>query len=648
MREENVTQEDGRAVRSGTKQRTISRQVILSLLGAVSAAFVLALALIFALFTWRTIQDTLQEMENVAAFYVNTMNEIGDWLVIYPKDFVSDVTRLSTELHYDIYSREALDRITQWLYESQSNYGDRAEFSEISVVDSGGEIIASTDPDKIGWHMDSAPETRAFYENLKENGSYCQEDFGPSFTDPDASVLYFGAVSESGVAVYYCMDRTAYRTYFEWLYSPTFTYSTIGISGIFVMCDKDKNIIGSTSDLYNGSVMDAPVFAFDVNEVEPLKMFRAKWDGADCYVITGWDHKNEYCTTGIIPLEEVFADRNATVGAMFLVMLVVLGSAFALLAVLMRRTIVEGVVRIAASLGRIMDGNQEERVVVRTAAEFCSLSDGINATVDTLKRMKAEAAARIDAELAYAKQIQFSALPSVFPPFPKRTEFDLYARMDTAKEVGGDFYDFYLLDGERLAFLIADVSGKGIPAALFMMRAKTMIKNLAEENHPVNEILTMANRRLCEGNDAGMFVTVWMCILNYQTGEAEYANAGHNQPVLRRKDGTFEYLTTRPGFVLAGLKQVRYRKNPLTFQPGDEIYLYTDGVTEANNAEEAMFGEERLAASLNSVPDEDARLLCDRVKADVDGFVGDAPQFDDITMVCLRYLGQAEAGTAEA
>ena len=226
-------------------------------------------------------------------------------------------------------------------------------------------------------------------------------------------------------------------------------------------------------------------------------------------------------------------------------------------------------------------------VDVRSNTEFSSLSDDINSTVTTLKRYIAEAAARIDKELEYAKQIQLSALPT---NFPKDEDYSIYAQMMAAKEVGGDFYDFYKLNDTTVAFLAADVSGKGIPAAMFMMTAKTIIKDLAESGMTVNDIFTKANEKLCENNESGMFVTAWMGILDLTTGNLQFANAGHNPPVLKRRDGSFEYLKTRAGFVLAGMEGVRYRVGELTLYPGDRLFLYTDGVPEATNADNKLYG----------------------------------------------------------
>ena len=209
--------------------------------------------------------------------------------------------------------------------------------------------------------------------------------------------------------------------------------------------------------------------------------------------------------------------------------------------------------------------------------------------------------------------------------------------MDTAKEVGGDFYDFYMLGEDKLAFLVADVSGKGIPAAMFMMTAKTLIKGFAEMGLEVNEVFTQSNAKLCEGNEADMFVTAWMGILDLKTGVLSYANAGHNPPALRSRDGDYAFVRSRPNLILAGMDGVQYRKHELQLRPGDELYLYTDGVTEAQNLSNELFGEQRLLSSLNEAKGMSVEEICKKVKADVDIFAGAADQFDDITMLSIKW-----------
>ncbi len=331
--------------------------------------------------------------------------------------------------------------------------------------------------------------------------------------------------------------------------------------------------------------------------------------------------------------------RNVTLYLVVFMEILIYTAMFILIYQMLKKKVVRNLQKVNAGLKAIADGNLDIVIDVRAYREFSALSDDVNATVATLKRYIKEAEERIDRELEFARQIQHSALPSVFPPFPERTDFDLYASMDAAREVGGDFYDFYFVGENQLAFLVADVSGKGIPAALFMMTAKTIIKDLAESGLPVDEVLTLTNDRLCKNNEAGMFVTVWMGILNLKTGLVRFANAGHNPPLVRRGSGGFEYFRSRPCLVLAGMEGVRYRAGEMQLAPGDTIFLYTDGVTEATNADEELYGETRLNRSLDACGGGTIDGLCRRIKADVDAFVEDAPQFDDITMLALKYKG---------
>ena len=243
---------------------------------------------------------------------------------------------------------------------------------------------------------------------------------------------------------------------------------------------------------------------------------------------------------------------------------------------------------------------------------------------------------RIGTELRVATQIQASMLPCLFPAFPEREEFDIYASMAPAKEVGGDFYDFFLVDDDHLALVIADVSGKGIPAALFMVTAKTMLKNAARADLSPKAVLEQVNGQLCENNEAEMFVTVWLGLYEISTGKLTAANAGHEYPAIRRSGGAFELYRDRHGFVLAGLEGSRYQEYELTLEPGDTLFVYTDGVTEATNGTNDLYGAGRMIRTLNLAPDVRPKELIRWVKADVERFVGAAPRFDDITMLAFQ------------
>ncbi|MER2053928.1 MAG: PP2C family protein-serine/threonine phosphatase [Clostridia bacterium] len=247
-------------------------------------------------------------------------------------------------------------------------------------------------------------------------------------------------------------------------------------------------------------------------------------------------------------------------------------------------------------------------------------------------------------ELSIATNIQTDMLPNRFPAFPDRTEFDLFARMDPAKEVGGDFYDFFMIDDDRLAVVIADVSDKGVPAALFMMSAKIIINYCAQSGGTPGEILTEANAELSKKNKHKMFVTVWMGILELSTGMLTCTNAGHEYPVIRGQDGVFRVFRDKHGIPVAAMPKMKYRDYELRMEPGDAIFVYTDGVPEASNEKGDMYGMERLEETLNRLAGENPEGILRGIREDVDQFVKDAKQFDDLTMLCLEYRGPSDGG----
>jgi sigma-B regulation protein RsbU (phosphoserine phosphatase) len=249
---------------------------------------------------------------------------------------------------------------------------------------------------------------------------------------------------------------------------------------------------------------------------------------------------------------------------------------------------------------------------------------------------------RISTELSLANRIQQSMLPSIFPAFPERTEFDLFAQMRTAKEVGGDFYDYFLIDKNHLCLVMADVSGKGVPAALFMMASKIILGSCAMLGKSPAEILAMTNQAICSNNTEDMFVTVWLGILDIRTGTLTAANAGHEYPMLMQPDGKFEIVKDRHGLFIGAMEGIKYQEYTLQLQPGAKLFLYTDGVTEATNAEEKMFGMDKTVDALNLNPKASTHEILETVQREIDGFVKEADQFDDITMLCLEYRGTDE------
>ena len=303
--------------------------------------------------------------------------------------------------------------------------------------------------------------------------------------------------------------------------------------------------------------------------------------------------------------------------------------------------------RTASGVRRVSTGEEEHSAIsqlnIHTGDEIQALSEAIktmeveiNEYIQDLTTVTAEKE-RIGAELNVATQIQADMLPRIFPAFPEREEFDVYATMNPAKEVGGDFYDFFLVDDDHLAVVIADVSGKGVPAALFMVIAKTLIKNHTQNQEEPGAVFTHTNEQLCEGNDAGLFVTAWMGVLEISTGKFVYVNAGHNPPVLCRPGEEARYMQVLPNLPAGLMEGWQYEAQETSLPPGTMLYFYTDGVSESENKAKELYSEERLLRDLEQLKGETPQAVVETVAARLRGHAAGAEQNDDITMLCIRY-----------
>ena len=349
-----------------------------------------------------------------------------------------------------------------------------------------------------------------------------------------------------------------------------------------------------------------------------------------------------------VPMTILDEARMAYVYHVMIVTVVVLVLFLAVYLLFLNRSLIRPVEKITSEAKRFADTNvkstdalaeihQRDEIGI-LASSITKMEADVENYIQNLTAVTAEKE-RISTELSVATQIQADMLPSIFPPFPNRTEFEIYASMRPAKEVGGDFYDFFLTDEDHLGIVIADVSGKGVPAALFMVIAKTLIKNHAQNGETPAEIFTSVNDQLCENNKEGMFVTAWMGILELSSGKLTYVNAGHNPPLRKTEDGRFEYFKSPAGFVLAGLEGIPYKQHEEHLNQGDMLYLYTDGVTEAADVSERLYGEDRLQNTLNANVGLAPEELILEVQKDISVFVGEADQSDDITMLCLEFHG---------
>ena len=314
------------------------------------------------------------------------------------------------------------------------------------------------------------------------------------------------------------------------------------------------------------------------------------------------------------------------------------------------RTLIQPITTLKNGTDELVNNLDSEEAFVsgiHTGDELEALAHSIEEMDRSLKHYVRENTAitaereRLNTELELAGSIQMDMLPCDFPPFPERSEFDLYASMNPAKEVGGDFYDFFLVDEDHLALVIADVSGKGIPGALFMMMVKIMVQNCVLAGLSPKQVMEQVNEQIAENNSESMFVTVWLGILDIPSGKLTAVNAGHEYPIFKKPGGCYELIKDKHGLAVGTMEGIRYREYEMQFEPGSSLFVYSDGLPEANNRAEELFGMARTVAALNENPDLSPEETLCAVERAVDTFVGDAPQFDDLTMLCVAYHGAA-------
>jgi len=350
---------------------------------------------------------------------------------------------------------------------------------------------------------------------------------------------------------------------------------------------------------------------------------------------------NEWVLSFQIPENEMFTQMTRQ----NIIFMIIMEISFALLLILVllliSRFINAPIKRLTKGVALIELGNLDMKIDIKSNDEIGQLAGTFNKMTNDLKKSiekndrEREEKKRITTELAIAKAIQASLLPNSFAAFPDRNEFEIFADMTPAKEVGGDFYDFFLIDNDNLAVVIADVSGKGIPASLFMVRTRTLINNFSSGKSP-KEVLEFVNNKLFANNDACIFVTAIFGIYNISKGRFNFVNAGHNPPLLKKKEGLFEYVKKEPQIVLAVMKDVKYKEEEIILEKGDTLYFYTDGVTEAMNSGNELFGEDRLKDALNKYRSSFPNDLIYNIKDEVDSFAAGTEQSDDIAMVALR------------
>ena len=442
----------------------------------------------------------------------------------------------------------------------------------------------------------------------------------------------------------------------------------IGETGTCFVLNDDMTFIAHR-DMQNENF--DPELKSHVDNYSFINMLRASedgivesvYEGKDCYIAysqldeTGW----HFCAT--IETSEVTApavrakeesdkltettqngmqDELFSTYRMFMIYFAIVGILITLISFAVTGTITRPIQRLTENVKAIGQGDFDRKIPIESGDEIGMLSERFNEMQDNLKvymenitKVTAEKE-RIGAELDVAAHIQADMLPNIFPPFPDRPEFDIYASMTPAKEVGGDFYDFFFIDNDHLALVIADVSGKGVPAALFMMMSKILVGNYALMSSTPAETLMKVNTQICKNNSNDMFVTVWLGFLTISTGEVVASNAGHEYPVLKKADGRYEIMKDKHKPPIGTMDGIKYQDYEFTLEKGGGLFIYTDGVAEATDSSNELYGTDRMIAALNMEPDAVPEKLLANVRKDVDTFVGSAPQFDDLTMLSVR------------
>ncbi len=535
-----------------------------------------------------------------------------------------------------------LHSVDQATNEECGQLAQELDVAEVHAIDEDGIIVATNVPEFVGFDMASGKQSSEFL-SLLPGGTKAElaQSYQPISYDESTSRKYAG-VSVPGGIVQVGYDAQNFLDDLSAQVESAVKNRRVGQTGLLVVIDEQGDVVSTRGDVAG---RDANQLAQDAAKAGASTMFRTTYEGQECYAYG--EEVEGYKLVAMLPMSEAFFARNMSVLTMSYMEVLVFAALFLVIYFAIKRVVVRSIWKVNGRLGQITQGDLNVEVDVRGSTEFASLSDDINQTVGALKN----SIAVVQADLEMAAGIQANSLPAITPAIEAYPQFELFASMEPAKEVGGDFYDFFLVDDDHLALVVADVSGKGVPAALFMMQSKTVIKMETLSGLDPAGVLLRTNADLSEKNDDDMFTTAWIGILEISTGTLVYADAGHEKMALYR-NGAWELPPKPNGAVaLAAFEpelydtlpdKYRFRNHTIVLQPGDALLQYTDGVTEATDADDELFGEERLLDTLNDVPDASPEKVLPYVREQVSAFVQEAPQFDDLTMLGLLYKGSSE------
>ena len=638
-------------MKKNRRKKKITSIVTKWLILAVSVACVLSLGFTYLFLYERTQNDVYDLLEQNSHDLINDVFRATDEDILYNqvnyyRDIISTAETLNKEKAIEYFESQADENV------------------ELTIINNEGKITASSERSVCGENVLKNKSER-FEAPAEILNSYLKEkketpDITKAISVYDTKVLslaldgkrklyYYGMSLKdwSGVFVY-GVSETMYDSYINSRSEQIATYRHIGREGYYLIIQKSSMyIIGGTGRERFGEkfsypelisdMVDAPTI--DENENEKMTSGRMDFYGVPSYYSISGIKDN--LVVAVYPVSEAHESMDRILRYTFAAEIAVFLVLFILIMLLVKKLVINDVHSVNTTLNSITQGDLEAKADVRRTYEFDALSTDINTTVDKLKLLIKEAEERIDEELALAAKIQSSFIPHEFPPFPDRDEFELYASMIPAKEVGGDFYDYFFVDEDHLALVMADVSGKGIPAAMFMVMTKDELRHsVMKHGTDVAEAAREVNLELIKENDAGLFVTVWLGVLTVSTGHVDYVNAGHEYPAISHAGGEFVADEDEHSIPLAARKKAKFDAGTFILSPGDILYLYTDGVTEANDSEGEMFRRSRMLEALNSDREAPVQDIDDNVRKAVADFVQDAPQFDDTTTLCLRYKGK--------
>ncbi|MCR5406588.1 MAG: SpoIIE family protein phosphatase [Lachnospiraceae bacterium] len=612
--------------------RIVSNRILAVLIA--SFAILMAITVIFVFLYAKSRTD------NMISFY---LDDLRDYTVSAMDRHLRKDTLRYTEYVESLVAEDGKELFTDPEYDAfvesyflRSLKYNEGEYDEINLVDGNGIIRISTVEDYVGYDMHSGEQSAEFLCLLDGTDVFLQDLKELSY-DERSRMRYTGAALKNtkGFLQIGLTEDTYYLKCESYMIS-RIRDERIGRGGYYLLLDREQKIIGSPRDTYNDDILSLPDDSGKL--AESGRIIRCDIYGIDSYV--GTMKFNNDIMVVIYPVAEAWETWNVAMLALVAIYVAVFAVLFVFINRLMTKHVVQGVYSLNGSLLKITDGDLNEKADYRESVEFDELSDGINFTVDRLKQLIKEAEERIDAELALAARIQTSFIPHKFPAFPDRKEFELFAEMVPAKEVGGDFYDYFLIDDDHLALVMADVSDKGIPAAMFMVMAKDKIHHsVMKYCTDVSAAIADVNLELLKENDAGLFVTVWLGVVTLSTGHVDYVDAGHEYPAICRAGGKFAVNEDEHSGPVAALKKMKFDAGSFDLRPEDILYLYTDGVTEANDPDGEMFRADKMLDALNADTGASVEEIDANVRRAIDEFVKDAPQFDDTTSLVFRYKG---------